>query len=303
MKKIVTSALFGLLFLNLAVAAPSSFKVAVVQFPIVGNQSKSEFLTKFEKYVEQARNGGASLIIFPELFVLDTWPTPSKLTESQIVKQIASEITPALFNKAQALSRQWQIAILAGSAPRQLAKGIMNTSLLTLPNGKEIYQDKVFLTHWEEEQGWLPGHALHIFDAPWGRTAILVCFDVEFPVLSEKLVSEHPEVILIPSMTESEKGLQRVRLAAQARSIEHSAYVLLSATVGKPTPDWVHFGQSAIFSPWDGPFSGTLREQEKGVGGIVFSELDLAKLRENRKVSHFYPAKQQANRKIQIIHD
>jgi len=269
---------------------------AAVQYPIEGGKTFDELASKMEALITEAKIANSDLIVFPELITLDTWPLSSQQTDSEIAKKIAIEITPRLFEKATYWSRVFGSAILVGSSPRLVNGAIRNTALLAFPDGEIILQDKLFLTAWEKKMGWQAGERIEAFTAPWGRSAILTCYDIEFPGISQALVKVKPHVLLVPSMTESESGLQRVRWSAQARAVEHHAFVIVSGTVGKPTPTWIHHGQSVIISPRDATFPASSIEGEKDKSSIVFGTLDITKLRESRKKSTFYPAKDQTAR-------
>ena len=294
-----------LLLLNACASIPKSseqgYRVAAAQFLIEANQKPEKFFSKVETLVQQASHEKMHLIVLPELLVMDTWPLGSKVPEKELARTMATELTPSYFKKVIELSARYQIAVLAGSAPRLVGAKIFNTALLVFPDGRKIYQDKVFLTQWEKEQGWSAGESIRVFDAPWGRSVILICFDAEFPLLSQLLAKHQPEWIFIPSMTESVAGLNRVRSSAQARAIEHHAFVVVAGTVGRPDHDWVHHGQGVLFEPWEGRFKGVVSEGEKDKPGLVFGQFDIEVLRTSRASSKFFPGKEQRrDRKIFI---
>jgi predicted amidohydrolase len=98
-------------------------------------------------------------------------------------------------------------------------------------------------------------------------------------------------MILVPSMTESHAGLSRVRATAQARAVEHHAFVVISSTVGRPTDAWVHHGQAAVLAPSDGAFGEPLAQGPNHLPAIVYADLDLEHLRQSRVATGFWPAR------------
>lgn len=274
-------------------ASQPKLRIATVQYPIEGNQTLKTFLAKIERYVSEAHQRHADLIVFPELIALDAWPLASKESDTLLARQIAEKITPEFFTFVKTLSKKYKVAILAGSAPRQIEDKIRNTALLAFADGRTIMQDKLFLTSWERDVKWQAGERLEVFDTPWGRTAILICYDVEFPRISQALARVAPELLLVPSMTESKSGLERVRWSAQARAVEHHAYVVVSGTVGSPTTSWNHFGQNLLLSPRDTEFAKAPIIGKRGEASIVHGVLDFEKLRKSRATTKFYPAKEQ----------
>ncbi|MBC7385056.1 MAG: hypothetical protein H7301_02700 [Cryobacterium sp.] len=281
-------------------AVLSSFLVATVQYPMEGGLSAPAFIRKVESFVREAKNRKAKLVVFPELIALDSWPVDSKDPEAVIVSKIADQITPAFFRAIERMSREYDLAILAGSAPRRVGSKLRNTALLAMPDGKKFTHDKVFLTAWERKMGWEAGNEITPFDAPWGKTVLLICYDSEFPVMAEALARAKPEVLLIPSMTETAAGLQRVRWSAQARAVELHAYVIVSGTVGKVGGDWFHFGQNSFITPRDRLFPESPIEGVLGAPGIVMGSIDIVRLRKSREETEFFPARDQRGREVKV---
>lgn len=274
--------------------------VSAVQFQIIGNHSAEQFFERIEAYVKQAVEKKSTLVVFPELLTDDTLPSKTTLTEAELARQTAKNLTPKYFEKVIALSAQYKIAILAGTSPRFVGKKIFNTALLAFPDGRTIYQDKIFITGWEVDQGWSNGDTLQVFEAPWGRTVILTCYDSEFPLISQKLADLKPEWILIPSMTTSNAGYNRVRWSSQARAVEHHAFIVLTGTVGSPAPNYMHHGQAAFIEPWDKTFFGLINEGPKNAPALVTGVFDIEALRANRIKTRYYPVKTQATRQITV---
>jgi predicted amidohydrolase len=265
-------------------------RIAALQYEIRSRRAPSDILAELDVAVGRAAAAGAELVLLPELFVLDVWPA-SVEDEPAFVRRVARDTTPVLLEGLAAVARDHGAAVLAGSVPELRGEGLFNTAYLFFPDGRHVRQDKMYLTAWGKRVGMTPGRRLETFDAPWGRTVILVCYDVEIPSLSARLVATRPEVILVPSMTESTHGYHRVRWAAQARAVEHHAYVVVAGTVGTPSPDWPHFGQAAFLTPRDAGFPGLLAEGPYNAPALVLADLDLEKLRASRASASFYPAK------------
>jgi predicted amidohydrolase len=296
-----------------AVSAPAGrLKVAAIQYPIEGGRSLEATLAKMEAYVRQARAGGAGLVVFPELFVLDRVSATGAsragqtagLTEKQQLARIAREETPTFFERAKHLARELDVAILAGSFPRELAAseggGIVNTSLLAFPDGRIVMQDKLHLTPDEVTWGWKAGETLQVFEAPWGRSTILICYDSQFPGLSASLAQSAPEMILIPSMTGA-KGLQRVRWSAQARAVEQHAFVVVTGTVEAAGSTQLDHSARAVFlSPQDAGFPGVLRQGPLNREAIVYSDLNLTQLRASRAKAGLYAGRDQVQRPVPV---
>jgi nitrilase len=265
------------------------------------------FLVKLARFVETAKRGGAELVVFPELFsgdLLSTGglnaPAVSIFEERRQWTSIIREHGSQLVQGFDAISRQQNVSVVFGSLPRERNGGIVNTSWLFFADGRSVAQDKLYLTPCEARiWEWKNGEELKVFQAPWGKTSILICHDVEVPELSHRLVSEKPELLLVPSCTSSVRGLRRVRFTAQARAIEHHCYIVQTGTVTgavsvSNTPNMnEHTGQGSILGPSEEgfevfPIEGTLNAAE-----LVFGELDFERLRQSRQKGVVYPARDQ----------
>lgn len=283
-------------------AHENSVKVAFVQFPIKASLKRDEFFKKMSSYIQQAAQKKANVVFFPEYVSLDLWPLGSKEKDIVILKKITQELDKAYLDFLKNEALKHKIWIIGGSFPRLSNGKIYNSAPIFSPNGDLVLQDKIFLTHWEREMNMASGESLQLVKGPWGLGVVLICYDVEFPQISQHLSSltQDLNLIFVPSMTESASGLQRVLKTAAARSVEHHSYTVVSATVGNVSADWQHFGESTAFSPEDKGYKGTLLKAAKNKAGIQFIDLNFTKLVQGKKESRYYPAKDQSTYPIKI---
>ncbi|MCB0347120.1 MAG: hypothetical protein KDD66_18515, partial [Bdellovibrionales bacterium] len=163
------------------------------------------------------------------------------------------------------------------------------------PNGKVYTQDKLHVTPNERtDWGTSPGEGIKLFDTPFGRIAILICYDIEFPELSRMLALAGAEIIFVPFSTDEKKAYLRVRYTAQARAVENYMYVVLSGNVGNlPTIKnyIINYGQAAILTPSDlaFPVGGVAGETDPNAETVVISELDLTTLALQREIGSVRP--------------
>lgn len=273
---------------------PQINRVAMVQYPIVGQLSYDQFINKVEGYIQQASENQANMIVFPEFNSADLIDTNASTVKIvQDFEIIAQKYTDLYFQKLSELSEKYNMVIVGGSIPRKDAQHIRNTCPIAFPNSELVQQDKIYLTPTEKQWGWQNGSSLNVVQSAIGKTAVLMCHDSEFPDISAKLAEHKPEILIVPSMTESIHGMNRVLWSAQARAVEHRAYVLVTGTVAdNSNPRWLHFGRAVAITPSDSGFQegvmvmGNLNSDE-----IVFVDLDMTKLRESRQDSRVWPAR------------
>lgn len=270
-------------------------RVAAVQYAIRSNQNEDEFLQRIRGWVESAKAQNADLVVFPELITLDLLRDRHPLQDAPQLQNIARDFSPRYFEWVTQLARELKISILAGSTPRLVNEQIYNTAFLAFPDGRSVMQDKNYLTPDEITWGWQPGNQLQVFDAPWGRTVILICFDCEFPIISNSLAQSRPEVILVPSMTSDASGLRRVQWSSQTRAVEHYAYVVNTGTVSG-NEDYLYTGQASLMTPQEIGFPPVLSRGEQDQEQMIVGELNLDYLRERRATAGIYPAREQSGR-------
>jgi predicted amidohydrolase len=269
----------------------SSLNVALVQYPLVGYLTTEQLYSKVKNYAEKSSHQGANLVLIPELFSLDLLDFTK--SEMEQFDQIIDELYPSFNIEMQKFADELNIYILAGSVPIKVQGKIRNRSYLFGPHSNTVFQDKIFLTPDEVEWGWEGGNKLTVIQAPWGNTAIVICYDSEIPLISHTLTKYQLDLILVPSMT-GNPGFTRVRWATQARAVEHMSYVLVSGTTGAPAEGWEMTAQAAVLGPSLSGFTpliaeGNLNEDNQ----IVFATLDMQQLLEAKARGSYYPAKDQ----------
>jgi predicted amidohydrolase len=178
--------------------------------------------------------------------------------------------------------------IIAGTHPVIQEGELFNAAHLFTPNGRVFRQKKVHLTPTEKGPYQMSrGHGFYVYHTAYGKIAILVCYDVEFPEAARVLAEAGAQILFVPSCTDERQGFCRVRYCAQARAIENQIYVAMAGTVGNlPEVPYMatHYGQAAILTPSDYFFArdgiaaeGTVNQEQ-----MVISDVNLDLLDERR---------------------
>jgi predicted amidohydrolase len=141
---------------------------------------------------------------------------------------------------------------------------------------------------------------LRIFDTAFGKVAITICYDVEFPEIARAAAWAGAHILLVPSCTDERQGFLRVRYCAHARAIENQMYVIVSHTVGSlPMVPAVslNYGQAAILTPSDFAFSrdGILAEGHPNQEMMVIGDLNLETILQARTTGTVLPLNDSRN--------
>jgi predicted amidohydrolase len=157
---------------------------------------------------------------------------------------------------------------------------VVNRAPLITPEGRIAFQEKRAMTRFETERwGVSQGIDPNVFDTPWGRIGISICYDIEFPKHARVQVMAGAWLILAPSCTDTLAGFNRVHFSARARALENQCYVAITPTVGEAP--WsaaldVNRGCAGVFGPMDRgfPADGIMAQGQMDAPGWVFCTLD-----------------------------
>lgn len=265
-------------------------RVAALQYWIRPVQTFDHFRDQVEGLVGTAADNHCHLVIFPEYF------TVQLLTLGNVKRPIADQIRdlaqqgPKFVEMMSSLAKAFNIYIVAGSIPviDEDNDPVYNQCYVFSPKGDYGIQRKLHMTRFETEEWKMsPGKRLRVFDTDFGKIAITICYDVEFPELARSAARQGVYLLIVPSCTEDRQGYLRVRYCAQARAIENQLYAIQSPLVGSlPNVPAVslNYGQASIMSPSDFAFSrdGILAEGIPNQEAMIISELNLMTIQESR---------------------
>jgi predicted amidohydrolase len=273
-----------------------SVKIALVQYPIDTQNSFDFFLAKHEAILKSLTAQKIDLIVFPELVALDLVDFNKDLPTQW--KKISSEDHPRYIDFFKSYTKKTGIAVLTGSLPA-IENGKIHNQCRFIDHGETVsIQNKVFLTPDEKAWNWSGGTSARAFQWRGIQTAILICHDAEFPTLSNQLATENIELLLVPSMTHDDFGVNRVRWCSMARSVEHHCYTLVTGTTENATKAREYCGQAAVITPQNSLHTTEILLGRYNQPDILITELDLRKLRQGRTQKDFiYPVRDQNERR------
>ncbi len=264
-------------------------RVATLQYFIRPVQSFEQFYDQVAALVETAADYKCHLLVFPEYF------TVQLLTLGNIKRPIQEQIrdlakqSPRYAEMFCKLAKDNGIYIVGGTIPViEDGDAIYNKSFVFGPGGEFGTQGKLHVTRFESEEWNVAAHSsLKVFETDFGRIAVAICYDVEFPEIAREAARRDASILVVPSCTDDRQGFLRVRYCAHARAIENQIYVVCSSTVGSlPQVPAVslNYGQASILTPSDFAFSrdGILAEGNVNQEMMVIGELNLKTINESR---------------------
>jgi NAD+ synthase (glutamine-hydrolysing) len=240
---------------------------------------------KHVEYARRARDGGASMVIFPELS-LTGYSIKDSNWDVAIHAGEPSELDPLVKESAD-------ISIIAGGVEESAEYGIYNAAFLIEGGTVRSVHRKVYLPAYgmfEESRYFSPGKSVRACDTSIGRMGVLICEDMWHLPLPYILAKDGAEVIvgIIASPTRL-SGDQPFELAhinyehhqAYARLL--SSYVVFCNRVG--FEDGVSFwGGSAVVNPAGNVIVRGRQFEED----LIFAEVDSNEVRRARRLSRHF---------------
>jgi predicted amidohydrolase len=162
--------------------------IAVVQFEIAQFAPASN-LAKAERFIEEAVEQRAQLIVFPEDFVMGPLNGRADLADfdGHYVKHF------------QALAQRYEIDIVPGTIIEGDETGLYNTAYYIDCTGAILGRyRKVNL--WLSERSYIdPGHQAVVCETRFGKVGLAICWDLAFPELFRAMMVQDAEIVLCPS--------------------------------------------------------------------------------------------------------
>jgi predicted amidohydrolase len=283
--------------------ASRRLRVASTQYWIRPIRGFDEFADQVRSLAETAEDYRARLLVFPEYF------TTQLLTLGDVKRPIRDQVRDLAghgdrYRELMAeVARECGMYVVGGTIPVLDGESgeVRNCAHVFSPKGSWAVQGKLHMTRFESEEWFVrPSKGLKVIETDFGRMAVSICYDVEFPELARAAAREGADLLVVPSCTDDRQGFLRVRYCAQARAIENQLFVVQSSTVGSlPRVPAVslNYGQASILTPSDFAFSrdGILAEGVANQESMVLGDLDLDLLREAREKGTVLPLRDSQN--------
>jgi predicted amidohydrolase len=271
---------------------PDRIRIGTAQYYIRPVTSFEQFVDQVTGVVATAGDYGCNLLVLPEYFTIQlltlgdlTLPVP------QQVRKLADRV-PAFIDLFSGLAKKHGLYVIAGSIPNldpDDPDKVYNDSFVFGPSGEHVVQGKMHMTRWESEEWHVsPRRKFNVIETDFGKIAVTICYDVEFPELARAAAHAGCYILVCPSCTDDRQGYLRVRYCAQARCVENTMYVVHACTVGSlPMVPAVamNYGLASILTPSDYPFArdGIGSEGNINQEQLVIADIGLDTIRKARE--------------------
>src|SRR5215471_4906974 len=244
-------------------------KVAVAQISCSLGHPEAN-LSKVRDFSARAKETGAELIVFPEM--TDTgYSMP-------VIQKHANHWKTGFVAGLQEVANELSLAIVSGVSERD-GSSIYNSQVLVDTKGDIVARYRK--THLYavapvgEQTCFTAGDAFASFALGDLRFGFSICYDLRFPEMYRKLVTEQNVGALLISSAWPFPRVEHWRVLVQARAIENQAYVIASNRVGKDDELWF-CGSSAIIDPRGVIIAAASADREELIHAAISKELVLA---------------------------
>lgn len=266
-------------------------KIASAQYPISYHSTLEDWKSHTEKWIKQAVAEQAAILVFPEYGAMELVSIFPKAIQQDLQQQLEQlqTIYPEVCKCYETMASRYNVVIIAPSFPVKEGAVFYNRVNVFSVKGYCGYQDKFFMTRFEDETWHIHSapKVLTVFQTGAMKFGIQICYDVEFAIGSKLLCDAGAELILAPSCTETLRGATRVHIGARARALENQCYVLVSQTVGNafwsPAVD-INYGYAAAYvtPDLDFPEEGIHKTGNHQEECWLYAELDTEKIQKVR---------------------
>ncbi len=254
-------------------------KIAMAQMSMGENMDKN--FQKSLELLKKAAEGGADLILYPEIQLCRFFPQYEDMDVSSYVLDENSEY----FKKFAECCKTDNIMASPNFYFRENGR-LYDMSFLISAGGEIIGRQK--MVHIAQAEGfyeqsyYTPSEeGFQVFGTPFGRIGIVVCFDRHYPESIRTSALKGADMVLIPTANTADEPMEMFEWEIRVQSFQSSVAIAMCNRVG--LEDKMDFCGESLVTDADGNVIA------KGGSGeeLIFAEIDLQKVREVRASKNY----------------
>jgi predicted amidohydrolase len=240
--------------MSAATGKPQSFRVGLIQMR--SGRTPAANVAAAAKMIDDAAGAGADYVLTPEMTNI------MELSREALFAAIVPEEDDASLAAFRDIARKKSIFIHVGSlAVKVSPEKAANRSFLLDPKGEIVARyDKIHMfdvdlaggESYRESRNYRPGELAVLYDLPWGRLGLSICYDLRFPALYRALAEAGATFLAIPSAFTRQTGEAHWHVLMRARAT---------------------YGHSLVIDPW-----GRVVAEGGTEPGVVMAEIDLSQI-------------------------
>ena len=255
-------------------------KIAAIQMTSVASVDAN--LAIAAESLKQAAEQGAQMAILPEMFSTlavenGTLGAAEPLGEGPI---------QTFLHQQAKLHKLWIVAgtmAIKGAEENKVHAACLvynaNGDVVAHYNKIHLFDAQIEIgkEEYSESKHVIPGDTPIVFDSPFGKIGLAVCYDLRFPELFRILAQQGAEIFVLPAAFTYNTGLAHWEILCRARAIENLAYMIAADQSGIHPHGRQTYGHSMIIDPW-----GTVLAQMEYEEGVLVQEINIDQVKQAR---------------------
>ena len=255
----------------------NTLRIASVQ--LAKQPTKEETYAHIRALVGAIPDGAADLVMLPEM-----WNGPY---DTRLFPTFAEPDGGPSWQFLSALAKETRVYLCGGSIAEREGKRVYNTSYVFDPEGRQIAKHRkmhlfdIDVTGGQrffESDTLTAGNSVTVFDTPFCRIGLCICYDFRFPELARLTVDAGAKVLLVPAAFNMTTGPAHWELLFRSRAVDNQVYTVGVAPARDPDASYRSWGHSIVCSPW-----GDVLMQADETETVRITALDLDRLEQVRK--------------------
>ena len=245
-------------------------KLAQIQMHVTADKAAN--LRHAEELLRSVR--GADMAILPEMFCCPY--------DNGCFRAYGEPAGGAAYQMLSRTARELGLWLVGGSLPELEGGRVYNTSFVFDPQGTcAARHRKMHLFDIDVEGGQRfresdtlsPGNDITLFDTPWGRMGLCICFDLRFEELCRVMALEGARVLLAPAAFNMTTGSAHWELLLRQRAVDDQCFTVGTSPARDESASYVAWGHSMVCDPW-----GTVLRQCGAGEEVAVTELDMERV-------------------------
>ncbi|MDD4291245.1 MAG: carbon-nitrogen hydrolase family protein [Clostridia bacterium] len=223
-------------------------KIALIQMAV--GRSKSKNIAAAVDLIGQAKTAGAEVAVLPEMFCCP-------YANAEFIANAEERDGEAQTALKEAAAAQ-KIYVIGGSIPEKEDGKLFNSCFIFNDSGETIARHrKIHLfdinaegQFFRESDTFSAGSQATVFDTPYGKIGVCICFDMRFEELCHEMMLSGAEVIVAPAAFNMTTGPAHWELLFRQRAVDNQLFTIGVSPSRNRRASYVAYGNSIAVDPW-----------------------------------------------------
>ena len=210
-------------------------------------------LKNVEMHVASRQTNKVDMIVLPEMF-----STPYEVS---LFEKYAQDDTSIVIRFCRELAMKHYVYVVGGSVPEKYKGSLYNTTYIFNRQGELVKKyRKIHLfsitfpdgSVFKESDVLSPGNELGVFETEFGLMGIMICFDIRYPLLADKLTEHGVKAIIVPGAFNDYTGPKHWETTFRSRAIDNQVFMIGCSPSSDSFGNYSTYGHSLVVDPLGG---------------------------------------------------